>query len=196
MTNASSAAPTTAPDLPSGAVALRPHSGWIIAFGVALVFLGAIALGSVVAATIATVWYVGVMMLLAAVAEIVLAFRAKTWSKFFLWAILGVLYGVAGVFALVNPLLAATALTLLLGAALIATGVMRIYLALQMKEGTPWGWVVASGAITTLLGAIIVSQWPVSGLYTLGIFLGIDLIFAGIGWLSIGIALKNGPASA
>jgi len=194
MTNATGA--ESPPSLPSGVVALRPHSGWIIAFGIALVFLGAIALGSVVAATIATVWYVGIVMFLAALAEIVMAFRAKTWGKFFLWAILGVLYGVAGVFALVNPLLAASALTLLLGAALIATGVMRIYLALQMKEGTPWGWVVASGVITTLLGAIIVSQWPVSSLYTLGIFLGIDLIFAGVGWLGIGIALKSGPASA
>jgi uncharacterized membrane protein HdeD (DUF308 family) len=191
MSNVTGAETPTPDTLPPGVLALRPHSGWIIAFGVALIVIGAVALGSVVAATIATVWYVGVLMLIAAGAEIVLAFRTKTWGKFLLWAALGLLYGVAGVFALINPLLAASALTLLLGAALIATGAMRIYLGLQMKEGAPWGWVVASGVITMLLGLIIVVQWPISSLYTLGIFLGIDLIFAGLGWTGIGVSLKT-----
>jgi uncharacterized membrane protein HdeD (DUF308 family) len=100
------------------------------------------------------------------------------------------------VFALTNPLLAASALTLLLGVALVATGVMRIYLASQMKEGAPWGWVAGSGALTTLVGLIILSQWPVSGLYTLGIFLGVDLLFAGIGWFGIGMGLKSNKSIA
>ena len=44
----------------------------------------------------------------------------KTWGQFVLWVILGVLYGVAGVFAIMNPLLAAGVLTLFLGAGLVA----------------------------------------------------------------------------
>lgn len=196
MTNVTNAGAPTPYSRDSGIAPLHAHSGWIIAFGVALIVFGAIALGSVVSATIATVWYVGIMMLLGAIAEIVLAFRAQSWGKFFLWVLLGVLYGVAGVLALDNPMLVATALTLLLGAALVATGVTRIYLAFQMKEGAPWGWVAGSGAITVLLGLIILIHWPVSSLYTLGIFLGVDLIFAGIGWLGIGMALKSHSSAA
>jgi uncharacterized membrane protein HdeD (DUF308 family) len=173
---------------------LRAHAGWIIALGIALIIFGVIALGSVVAATIATVFYVGIMMLFGAAAEIIMAWRAQSWSKFFLWAILGVLYAVAGILTLNDPLLAATVLTLLLGASLVATGAMRIYLSLQMREETPWRWVLLSGAITTLLGLIILFHWPTSSLYTLGIFLGVDLIFSGIGWFSIGMALKNRSA--
>ena len=56
--------------------ALREHAGWIVVFGIALIIFGVIALGDVVAATAATVFYVGIMMLLSAVAEIVMAFRA------------------------------------------------------------------------------------------------------------------------
>jgi uncharacterized membrane protein HdeD (DUF308 family) len=67
-----------------------------------------------------------------------------------------------------------------------------MFLAWHMREaGKPWGWVVASGIITLLLGLIIVAKWPVSSVYTLGIFLGIDLIFIGSGWLTIGLALRK-----
>jgi uncharacterized membrane protein HdeD (DUF308 family) len=105
--------------------------------------------------------------------------------------LLGALYVLAGFVTFENPLLAAALLTLLLGCALLVSGIMRIVLAFSMKEGTPWMWVAVSGAITLLLGLIILAHWPVSSLYILGIFLGIDLIFAGMGWIGIGLGLKR-----
>ena len=68
---------------------------------------------------------------------------------------------------------------------------MRVFLAMQMKQGKPWGWVVPSGIITFLLGVMIVAKWPDSSAYTLGIFLGIDLIFIGSSWISVGLALRR-----
>src|SRR5208283_2601838 len=87
--------------------------------------------------------------------------------------------------------LAAALLTLVLGAALVASGIMRIVLAFNMKEGTPWIAVVFSGVVTFLLGLIILAHWPVSSLYILGLFLGIDLVFAGVGWIGVGLGLKG-----
>jgi uncharacterized membrane protein HdeD (DUF308 family) len=170
---------------------LRAKSGWIVALGVVYVITGLIALGSVVFATVVTVFVVGVMMLLAGVAEVISAFQIKSWGKFLLWVLLGVLYIVAGFATFENPLLAAALLTLLLGFALIASGVMRIVLAFSMKQEMPWVWVAVSGVITLLLGLIILAHWPVSGLYILGLFLGIDLIIAGLGWIGIGLGLKR-----
>ena len=68
---------------------------------------------------------------------------------------------------------------------------MRIVPAFSMKEEMPWIWVAASGVITFLLGLIILAHWPVSGLYILGLFLGIDLIIVGVGWIGIGFGLKR-----
>ena len=51
--------------------------------------------------------------------------------------------------------------------------------------------VADTGAITTLLGALVLAQWPYSGLYVLGLFFGVDLVFAGIGWIGVGLALRN-----
>src|SRR5690606_14241624 len=138
---------------------LRGKWGWIVALGVVYLVTGIIALGSVVMATVASVFVVGVMMLIAGVAEVVNAFQIKSWGKFLLWALLGMLYIVAGFATFQNPLLAASVFTLILGAALIVSGIMRITLALSMKSQTPWGWVLLSGCITLLLGVLILAQW-------------------------------------
>jgi uncharacterized membrane protein HdeD (DUF308 family) len=174
---------------------LRAKSGWIIALGVIYIIVGLIALASIVEATVVSVFIVGIMMLIAGVAEVIHAFQVKSWGKFLLWVILGALYIVAGFVTFENPLLAAAILTLILGIALVASGIMRIILAFSVREGMPWIWVVASGVITLLLGLIILVHWPVSSLYILGLFLGIDLVFAGGGWIGLGLGLRRTPTS-
>ena len=170
---------------------LRAKWGWIVALGVVYVIAGFIALGSVAMATVASVLVVGVMMIVVGVAEVINAFQIKSWGKFLLWALLGVLYIIAGFVTFENPLLAAVLLTLILGASLVVSGIMRIVLAFSMKRETPWIWVALSGVITLLLGVLILMRWPVSSLYILGLFLGIDLIMAGAGWIGLGFGLRR-----
>src|SRR6202008_2130559 len=134
---------------------------------------------------------VGLMMIIAGVPEDFNAFQVKSWGKFLFWALLGGLYIIAGFATLENPRLPAAVLTLLLGASLIASGLVRLFLAFSMKRETPWIWVALSGVITLLLGGIILAHWPVSSVYTLGIFLGIDLIFAGASWIGLGFGLRR-----
>ena len=179
------------PQARSDTAPLRAKSGWIIALGVVYLIAGFIALGSVAMATVASVLVVGVMMIIAGVAEVFSAFQIKSWGKFLLWALLGVLYIFAGFVTFENPLLAAVLLTLILGASLVASGIMRIVLGFSMKRETPWIWVVLSGVITLLLGVLILARWPVSSLYILGLFLGIDLIMAGAGWIGMGFGLRR-----
>jgi hypothetical protein len=68
--------------LGSGIEALRAKRGWIIALGIIYVIAGLIALGSVVMATVVSVFVVGIMMLIAGVAEVINAFQVKSWGKF------------------------------------------------------------------------------------------------------------------
>jgi len=170
---------------------LHAKWGWIVALGIVYLVAGVIALGSVVAATVASVLVVGVMMFIAGVAEVIHSFQIKTWGRFLFWLILGVLYIIAGFVAWDNPLLTAVWLTLFLGAALVASGIVRIFLGFNMRAGSPWGWVVTSGLITLVLGLIILAHWPFSSVYVLGIFLGVDLVFAGASWIGLGMALRN-----
>jgi uncharacterized membrane protein HdeD (DUF308 family) len=171
--------------------ALHAKWGWIVALGVVYVVAGVIALSNEFFATFVSVAIIGAAMLVSGVFEIIGAFQMKSWESFILWILLGVLYAVAGFFVFENPLLAASVFTLLLGAALVATGVLRIVLALRLPKTAPWIWAAISGVITALLGAIILMHWPVSSLYVLGLFLGVDLLFMGFCWINIGMALRR-----
>jgi uncharacterized membrane protein HdeD (DUF308 family) len=42
-----------------------------------------------------------------------------------------------------------------------------------------------------LLGAVILAHWPVSSLYILGLFLGVDLVCAGVAWIGLGVGLRQ-----
>ncbi len=174
-----------------GAGPLHEKWGWMVAFGAFLALAGLVALGSVVGSTIATVLVVGVAMIVSGLVEIAYAFAVRSWSKFFLWILIGLLYVVGGVAAVENPLLAAGFLTLLLGAGLVASGLVRTFLAFQLPKQAPWIVVALSGGVTLLLGAVILAQWPVSSLWVLGTFLGVDLIFAGATWMGFGFSLKR-----
>jgi uncharacterized membrane protein HdeD (DUF308 family) len=188
MTNATQNVPAS---LGAGISTLRDKWGWIVALGVFMSLCGLFALGNSVLATFAVVIFAGVAMIVSGIGEIINGFATKTWSKFFLWVLVGILYVLAGVITVMAPLKASVIFTLLVGAALIASGIVRVVLAFQMKQGLPWGWVAVSGVITTLLGVLILAQWPYSGLTILGIFLGIDLLFAGASWIGIGLALRR-----
>ncbi|MBN9583367.1 MAG: HdeD family acid-resistance protein [Afipia sp.] len=192
MTNASNSINAGDPfGREAGLAPLRAKWGWIVALGVVYLIAGLIALGSVAMATVVSVYFVGVMMIVVGVAEVINAFQLKGWGKFLLWMLLGVLYIVAGFVAFENPLLTAALLTLILGASLVASGIMRIILAFSMKRETPWVWVLLSGLITLALGVMILARWPVSSLYILGLFLGVDLVMAGVGWIGLGFGLKR-----
>jgi len=176
---------------PQSLAPLRDKWGWIVALGIVYLVAGIIALANVLSATVASVVVVGVMMIIAGVAEVINAFQVRTWGRFLFWLLLGVLYIIAGFVAFESPLLTAVWLTLFLGAALVASGLVRIFLGFNMRQGSPWIWVVASGLITLFLGVLILSHWPNSALYTLGIFLGVDLVFAGASWIGLGMGLRN-----
>jgi uncharacterized membrane protein HdeD (DUF308 family) len=171
---------------------LRERSGWIVALGVVYVLAGIAALASVTLAAVVTVFVVGIMMVVAGVAEVLSAIRMRSWRKSVFWMLLGALYILAGIFTFENPLLTAKFLTLLLGLFLIGSGVMKIVLAVSIGAGSSGALVILSGVFTLAVGAIILIHWPVSSLIVLAVFLGVDLVSTGIGWIATGLGLKRG----
>jgi uncharacterized membrane protein HdeD (DUF308 family) len=170
----------------------RSKWGWFVALGVLLLIFGVIAFGNLFIATVASVYLVGWLMLVGGIIEIIHAFGVKSWGRFFFWLASGLLYAIAGFFAFDNPLLASAVLTFLLAVALVASGVLRIWVGLSHRPQSGWGWIVAAGVITVLAGLIIAMGWPVNSLWVLGMFLAIDLIFQGWTFIAVGLALKNG----
>jgi uncharacterized membrane protein HdeD (DUF308 family) len=163
---------------------------WFAGFGALVCLFGVLALGMVAAATLASVLTIGVMMVITGLVEIIIGFGARDWGRLALWVASGVLYAAAGALAIARPGMAAAVFTLLLGAGLIASGIVRLYLAAHLPEGNVRWAAFFSGVVTALFGLVIVLGWPGDSLVVLGVILGVDLIFAGMSWLMLGFGLR------
>jgi uncharacterized membrane protein HdeD (DUF308 family) len=182
-------------ELRHGLSALRGNWLWFVVLGCVLVALGIIALGSVVIASLAAAVAIGIVLLLAGVGEVIGAFWCRGWSGFFLELLSGVLSIVVGLLFLRAPLNALAALTLLIACFLMVGGIFKIVAALSYRFAA-WGWSLASGIIDVILGVMIWQEWPASALWVIGLFVGINLLFRGINWIALGLALRALPQPA
>jgi uncharacterized membrane protein HdeD (DUF308 family) len=165
------------------------RSWWTYALlGIALLIGGIIVLGDIVAASLISAIFISWAIAIAGIIQIVHAFSVRHWGGFLFDLLLGVLYIAAGAILLANPAAASIKLTLLLGAVLAASGLVRMVLA--MWQHTGWGFLL-SGLVAILAGFLILSRWPSSGLWVLGLFLGIDLIVHGSAWIAYAFAVRT-----
>jgi uncharacterized membrane protein HdeD (DUF308 family) len=164
---------------------------WFVGLGVLLLVCGIVALGNLLLATVASVYYVGMLMLLGGIVYLVHAFQVRGWDQMLVWALSGALYVLAGIFAFINPILASAALTLLLAVALVIAGVFRMWVARRVSPTKGWGWIMASGIITMLAGFVIALGWPVNSLWILGLFLAVDLLAQGWTMIAFGLGIRN-----
>jgi uncharacterized membrane protein HdeD (DUF308 family) len=170
---------------------LHAKWGWFVGFGVVLVVLGLYALAYLVLATIATIVLYAALLIVGGIGQVLHAFRVRSGGMMAFWAVSGLLYALAGVIALFNPLMASLVLTLMLGIILIVVGVLRLITAFDSRGGRHSGWIAIGGIITVILGLLITFQWPSSGLWVIGLFLGIDLLYQGIAWIAFGLGVRR-----
>jgi uncharacterized membrane protein HdeD (DUF308 family) len=169
---------------------LRGRWRWFAAFGLLTMFFGFVSLGVAGMATLVSVYLIAAFVILIGAIEITIGVKAHKWSSRVFVVLVGLLYVVAGSFALANPISGALGFTLMLGAALLATGVVRIIFAARLPEGPKW-YVAFAGVVTVLLGVFIIAGWPENSAYVLGIFLGVDMIIYGASWLNFSLFLRR-----
>lgn len=175
---------------------LKRNWGWFLALGILLVILGMIALGASVAMTLASVMLFGWLLIVGGVLEAVHAFwRERGWGGVFIDLLTGILYVVVGFMIVANPGAAAVTLTLLIALFLMFGGIFRIVVAL-MHRFPHWGWLALHGLVNLLLGVAIWRQWPLSGLWVIGLFVGIDMVFNGWSLVMLGLAARKMPEPA
>jgi uncharacterized membrane protein HdeD (DUF308 family) len=177
-----------------GADELRKKWGWFLALGIVLIIGGTVAIGMSCLTTVFSVMLLGWLMIVGGILEAVHAFSCKGWSGFIIDLLTGLLYVVVGFMCVANPGATAVALTLLIAMFLIFGGIFRSVIAVIMRYPN-WGWVLLHGVINLLLGVMIWRQWPLSGLWVIGLFVGIDMIFNGWSLVMLSLAAKNLPTA-
>ena len=179
----------------TGAGELRRSWGWYLALGIVLIVLGMIAIGSTFMMTIASVLFFGWLLIIGGVMEAIHAFWHKRWAGFFLDLLTGILYVIVGWMMVTNPKASALLLTLVIAMFLVFEGVLRIVTALTARY-PHWGWVLFNGVISLALGVMIWRQWPYSGLWVIGLFVGIEMLLNGWSLVMLSSAGRHLPDEA
>lgn len=156
------------------------HAGWSIFMGILTAAVGAAMIIYPLATATASTVFFGAALLVAAAAQLIFAFSSDTAGQFFLKLLLGVLYGVAGLCLIAVPGMGVVTLTAVLGAMLIAEGVVETILGFSAPAGAGRGWFFVSGLFSLLLGILIIAQWPVSSIWAIGTMVGAGVLFNGI----------------
>ncbi|AFM24908.1 HdeD family acid-resistance protein [Desulfomonile tiedjei] len=164
---------------------------WLLALGILFVILGFIGLGMTFAVTLASVLFFGVLLLIGSGAQFVEAVKCKGWKSLLLHVLIAFLYLIAGIGAIVAPLGASVMLTLMIAGALIFIGLSRAIMAFQMRKFGSWLWLLLGGIISVVLGGLILANWPVSGLWIIGLFVSIELIVNGWSYIFVALAARN-----
>jgi len=152
--------------------------------GVLIVIAGFLSLISPLAGGLSITVVIGTMILLAGIMQLVLVFRAGSFGEGLFLALLGLLGIVTGGYTLMHPAAALAALTLLLSAWFVASGILESIAAFGARDNKGWGWILVSGIVSVLLGLMLWSQFPLSGAWAVGTLVGVRLLFSGFSLIS------------
>lgn len=156
------------------------HFTWV---GIALIALGVAAILTPAAAGGAVVAVIGIILLAAGVAAAIRGLQAATGMEKVLGLVVGIVTALAGVAVLGRPLFGLSLLTLLLAGYFMVDGVCKIVVSLRFRPVSGWLWLLTSGGVSLVLGALIWSQWPMSGLWAVGVLVGVNLMSTGFALL-------------
>lgn len=163
----------------------EPSTTALTLIGILSVVLGIIAIVTPAVAGKAVVIVIGAVMLVAGIAQIFSGLRAEGWSHKLPPLILGIITAIAGLGVLGHPLLGLTFLTLLLVVFFVVEGLWKIVASFSYRPAKGWLAFLISGILTLVLGVLIWRQWPISGLWAVGVLVGVDLLTTGISLIAL-----------
>jgi uncharacterized membrane protein HdeD (DUF308 family) len=164
------------------------HVHWL---GIALIALGVAAVLAPAVAGSALVIVIGFILLIAGTVPIVRELKAEASQERTIGLILGIITALTGIAVVGHPLFGLAFLTLLLVGYFVTEGVWKIVVSFRYKPATGWKWLLASGVLSFILGLLIWSQWPVSGLWAVGVLVGVNLLGTGMALVTLASALNK-----
>ena len=165
---------------------IKKNAGLAVVIGVVTLIAGLLAIMSPLVAGVSITILVGAMLAISGVSQCFLAFKAGAFGRGLMVFVVGVLMTIAGVYMMNQPVAGLATLTIILMSYLLATGVLEIIVAVQLKPADGWGLQLFNGIVTLLLGIMLWRQFPLSGAWAIGVLFGIKMIFSGWAFVFIG----------
>ncbi len=132
------------------------------------------------------VWVAGFVFLVVGIMHIIQTFvRADNR----IWSLLsGLLYLVVGAMLVMLTGPSMAILTLAIGIALLAGGILRLAVAFSLRREAGSVWRFFNALISIVLGGMVVWSWPESSVWLIGTIIAVEMIFSG--WALLFLALN------
>jgi len=168
-----------------------PKGNWLFVTGVILVLLGIGSMISPAFAGNAVVYLIGGVLLITGLIQLMAGWQAESWRQKLASLIHGGIATVGGIAVLAHPFYGLAALSLVLAIFFAVEGIWKIFSSFSWRPVPGWIALLMSGALDLILGILIWRQWPVSGLWAVGILVGVNLFSTGIAFVALAITWKR-----
>ncbi len=170
---------------------VRQSSTLAIVWGVMLIILGIVAIGSPFLAAVAVNVAIAWLIVLAGVVHLMLAFRAHGAGSMIWKLMVGLAYLFFGGYLIMHPVAGVASLTLILASLFLIEGILDIILFFRMRSLEGSSWVLVDGIITLLLGLLIYMQWPSSAAWAIGTLVGVSMIISGVTRVMLSLTVRK-----
>jgi uncharacterized membrane protein HdeD (DUF308 family) len=167
------------------------HWGWALIFGVITVLAGIVALAWPGPTLVVIAILFGIELVVLGVFRFVAAFgHEETAGTRALYALLGVLSLIVGLYALRHVLVTLIALALLLGIFWVINGSVELFAALSHREMQHRAWTGVLGVLSVLAGVILL-VYPGISLTVLALIVSVWLLLFGFMEISVAFRVRS-----
>jgi len=163
--------------------------GWILAYGIFLIFGGILAFFNPIATGFATGVVFGVSLVIYGVFAIIAGVSALSTRSKILEILLGIIAILAGAFVLFDPFQGAASLGWAIGLWLLVSGIFQIIYVFQGGHDRVWRALL--GVIDIVLGGYLVISGPLTGLAFVAAMVGFSFLFRGFFLTSLAFTLRK-----
>ncbi len=158
--------------------------------GIVTMVLGFLVMLAPILVGFSLLWVLGILVVVAGLCRMFWAFQAGSLGKGVLVFAIGGLTLLAGIALLANPMFASGVLTIVLAIYFVVDGAAEIGTAFAIPRGSRRRWMLFGGIVSIVLGVMIWRQFPLSGVWAIGILLGIKLLFGGMIMVATGSTVR------
>lgn len=170
---------------------VRHSATWSIVLSVLMIISGVLALAIPPVAGLTVTVMFGWLLIVTGALHLGFAWRGHGVAAVIGELAIAVLYGAVGVYMLAHPVAGLASLTLVIAGYLAAKGVLEGAIAFKFRLLPGTGWLLFDGILTVVIAALIVSAWPASSAWAIGVLVGIAMISSGFARLMLSVGVRR-----
>ncbi len=184
-------------NIESIAPAIKKVSPWLIVWSTVTFVSGILAIILPLTISFGIALVIGCLILAAGIGHLFFAFETRSAGGFLLQILVSLLYAMAAICLLVNPLFSVLSLSLFLAIFLLLEGILAFALYFRLRRFHHSIWLLIDGIGTSVLGMLMLSQWPPASPEIIGALIGISLMLSAVSRLIFTMAIRAvNPARA